>query len=194
MRTHTFIVRHFHTVNENVVYDGIYDEGRPYVSIISKYITKHNIKEIEFKTSDTPRTITTSMVLNRLFIERFPQLKINRVETYEALTRDPKRVRCQEISDHFKNLNSQTVVNEDEHKLVIYITHSSCYKPIYKGLLRGICNNDNKIDKLTRNERIVPNALSYVSNYDANSTFYNMNVLKEYNLRKAANQTSDPAK
>ncbi len=183
MNTHIYLARHFHTVSENIVYSNAYKEGEPYVKVMEDCVRKHNIKYIEIKVSDTPRTLMTAMILYSMLNENLKDIKVGRPEIDDILMRDPKRENCSKISEHFESIN-QINKNGKENKLVLYVTHSSCYKSIYKGMLKGISNNHNKIDEFVKGNRISSNAFSYITNYTKKNIYYNVNIVNSKNKIK----------
>lgn len=75
--THTFLIRHFKTKNEQINYSGAYDEAQLYIDNIMKCVELNNIKHIDIFVSDTERTLLTSLVIYIKLNEAIKNLQIS---------------------------------------------------------------------------------------------------------------------
>lgn len=175
---HIFLIRHFKTnCEERINYSNSYDEAKLYIDEIVKCIKKYHIKKINMYVSDVDRTLLTSLIIHIKLCDIINtngyDVTINKPEVDDYLFRDPRRERCSYITDYFKNKNKRCKDKNAEHTMVINVTHSSCYRSIYKGYLQGIFKDSYLIEDIIKDARINSNGMSYITNFSKNKYYYN---------------------
>ena len=175
---HNFLIRHFKTEKEKIDYANSNEEAKPFIDTIVEYINKYNITEVNFHTSKVERVLLTALILYINLTKHVDSNIVSLPKIKEELNRDPKKKRCEEIGQYFKNANKyyEDEDDVDTHKLNIYVTHSSCYHSIYKGLLYSVTNNEDRIKHILKGKRVHSNSISYINNFDRKALFFNKDL------------------
>lgn len=167
-----FVVRHLSTVDERINYDKSYKEIRSTVKSIRKVAKDYNVEDIKIYTSSEDRTLLTSLILYIKLKEKMPEVKIRKPELNSMIERDPKRSRSESIKKYFKEKN-KFKDSKKSPKIIIYVTHSSCYRNICRGLILGITVDIKDIEAMLKEMYICDHAVSLIDNFCPQNIYYN---------------------
>ncbi len=163
------VIRHFKTYRNKINYKNNYDEARPYVSMIKKYIDMNGIKEIFIYTSPQERTIITSLVLH-MYLRDFQNVTVHKPKINDNLDRDPNKKNISGIYNYFYNYSKNH--SSQNKKLFIHVTHSSVYSAVFLGLLCGTNNEcPNSLEHLVNNKRIHSHSISWIKYFNGKMDF-----------------------
>ena len=166
------IIRHFKTQNNKIDYKNSYEEAKPYILFIKKYVEQNNIKEIDIYTSPQERTLITSLVIH-MYLRDLKNIVIHKPRINEHLNRDPLKRKIDSLLQYFSSH-----IKTNENKLTINVTHSSVYSTIFVGLLCGTNNEcSHKYDSMYVKKKIHEHSLSWIkSNTNKNDFDFNMRM------------------